>query len=68
MTDLVSEVESGLVVLVTAPNFIKGSKIGVTIKKCKDHESAWIIQLLDPNIITRNICVGANKGDSIKVG
>jgi hypothetical protein len=61
-------IEPEKIVIVKAPDFVKGEKIGIVIRPCKDHEGSWIVQLLDPNITTKTICVGRSDKDSIKLG
>lgn len=52
-------------VLVTAPNFFKGSKLGVVLGPCRDHENSYRVYLFDPRQVTKEVCVNPLQGDTI---
>ena len=52
-------------VLVAAPDFFKGHRLGVVTGPCRDHDDAYRVYVLDKEISTRDICVNPLKGDFI---
>lgn len=61
-----NDLEIGEVVVITAPDFFKGKKIAVYLRKCKDHDNGIECNLIDPNSPIKKICVNPQKrGDSL---
>lgn len=61
------DVQEGDPVIVFAPNFYRAARIGFFKGPCRDHDGAFLVDLLDDDAPIRVVCAGIDSRDTIEI-